>query len=116
MSCFDLVISILHFPYLYGLSLHLIRHHWRVFLFPLSTTTAIDFGDRQQKKSSEKNLENLFENPATLYIPTFTISFLLSSADNDLHLSFAIHLDLLRCFQLVASDGACDLIPIASSF
>jgi len=40
-----------------------------------------DYGDwfrwSTTKKIIWKNLENLFENPATLYIPTFTISFFL---------------------------------------
>lgn len=36
-----------------------------------------------------------------LYIPPYFADFTTT---------FAIHLDPLRCFQLVASDGACDLI------
>lgn len=61
------------------------------------------------KKFSQKIRKSL-ENPATLYIQPSLFPSPILPPINDLHLSFAIHLDPLRCFQLVASDGACDMI------
>lgn len=115
ISCFDLVISILHFPSCTGYLCIWYDTTGGYLISPFLRLRRLISVIDNKKKIIWKNLKNCSKiRLLCIYRPSPSSFFL--SADYDLHLSFAIYLDLLRCFQLVASDGACDLILIASSF